>query len=131
MALAALMLGGCAAAGPNECPLPTQRPMAVAQLFFGRNIAGRPPLSEREWATFAAQVVTPYFPDGFTVFDGQGQWRNPGTGAIARESSKVVVIAAPQTADLAGRLDAVIAAYRSRFDQRSVGLMTNLACAAF
>ena len=43
---------------------------------------------------FAAQAVTPNFPDGFTVFDGQGQWRNPQTGHIARDPTKILLVAA-------------------------------------
>ncbi len=56
--------------------------MLVAELFFGRNIRGRAPLTEAEWRAFAAEIVTPNFPDGFTVFDGDGQWQNPATREI-------------------------------------------------
>ena len=62
--------------------------MLVAELFFGRSIAGRGPLSDAEWAGFAAEVVTPNFPDGFTVMDGEGQWRNPATGTIPATAPK-------------------------------------------
>ena len=62
---------------PYSCLLPTEHRMLVAELFFGRGIKGRAPLSGAEWAEFAAQTITPNFPDGFTVFDGEGQWRNP------------------------------------------------------
>ena len=60
-------------AAASKCLLPAEQPMVVAELFFGRGIRGRAPLSEAEWAAFAAQVITPNFPDGFTVFDGEGQ----------------------------------------------------------
>ena len=40
-------------------------------------------LTDAEWTEFAARTITPNFPDGFTVFDGDGQWRNPQTGHIA------------------------------------------------
>ena len=105
--------------------------MLVAELFFGRNIAGRAPLSETEWQAFAAEVVTPNFPDGFTVFDAEGQWRNPATGRIARDPTKVLLVAAKQTSDLPTRLSAVIETYKSHFRQQSVGLITRDSCAAF
>ena len=105
--------------------------MLVAELFFGRNIAGRGPLSEAEWRAFAAEVVTPNFPDGFTVFDGEGQWRNPATGRIAQDPTKFLLIAAKRTPDLAARLSTVIEAYKTRFRQQSVGLITRDSCAAF
>lgn len=105
--------------------------MVVAELFFGRGIRGRAPLSEAEWAAFAAQVITPNFPDGFTVFDGEGQWRNPRTGRIAGDRTKILLVAATPTPDLGPRLTAVIAAYKLRFHQQSVGLITREVCAAF
>ncbi len=105
--------------------------MLVAELFFGRNIGGRGPLTEAEWAQFAAQIVTPNFPDGFTVFDGDGQWRNPATGTIGHDPTKNLLVAARRTPDLAARLSAVIDAYKARFHQQSVGIITRDSCAAF
>jgi len=46
----------------SACLLPQQKPMLVAELFFGRNIAGRAPVSEAEWDDFVARVVTAEFP---------------------------------------------------------------------
>jgi len=105
--------------------------MLVAELFFGRSIKGRQPLTDVEWDKFAAQTITPNFPDGFTVFDGEGQWRNPQTGHIARDPTKILLVAAKRTPDLAHRLSAVIDAYKTRFHQLSVGLITRDSCAAF
>jgi Protein of unknown function (DUF3574) len=144
-ALLLAMLAGCTglapppgpapSAEPYSCLLPSEQRMLVAELFFGRNIGGREMLSEAEWAEFAAQFVTPNFPDGFTVFDGDGQWRNPGqnpaTGKIARERTKILLVAAERTQDLGTRLSAVIDAYKARFHQQSVGIITRDSCAAF
>jgi hypothetical protein len=105
--------------------------MLVAELFFGRNIKGRGPLTDAEWAAFAAQTVTPNFPDGFTVFDGEGQWRNPQTGHIAHDPTKILLVAAKREPDLARRLSVVIEAYKTKFHQQSVGLITRDSCAAF
>ena len=105
--------------------------MLVAELFFGRTIPGRPPLSEAEWTRFAADTVTPNFPDGFTVFDGEGQWQNPATHRIVRERTKILLVATPRSPDLAGRVAAVLDAYKARFRQSSVGVITRDSCAAF
>jgi len=105
--------------------------MLVAELFFGRTIRGRAPLSDAEWTEFAGQAITRNFPDGFTVFDGEGQWRNPQTGHIAHEPTKILLIAAKRTPDLARRLSAVIDIYKARFHQQSVGLITRDSCANF
>jgi len=82
-----LLLAGCAEspgpippAAPYTCRLPAEEQMLVAELFFSRGIDGREPLTDAEWAEFAAQTITPDIPDGFTVFDGEGQWRNPRPG---------------------------------------------------
>src|SRR5580698_4729361 len=92
-----LNLAACAApsvapplpAQPYACLLPAEQRMLVAELFFGRDIRGRGPLSDAEWADFAAQIVTPNFPDGFTVTDGNGQWQNPATREITRQPTKI------------------------------------------
>ncbi len=105
--------------------------MLVAELFFGRGVKGRAPLTDAEWAGFAAQTITPNFPGGFTVFDGWGQWRNPRTGHIARDPTKILLIAAKRTPDLGRRLATVIDAYKTQFHQQSVGLITRNSCASF
>jgi hypothetical protein len=134
------LLAGCVAPGeppsttgqPYQCLLPGEERMLVAELFFGRDNAGREAVSDAEWADFLAGTVTPYFPDGLTVFDGYGQWRNPDNGVIGRSPHvKIVLIAARRQPDLAPRLSAVIDAYKARFRQQSVGIITRDSCAAF
>jgi len=77
-------------------------------------------------------VVTPAFPDGLTVLDGAGQWRGRD-GAVARERSKVLVVALPDgsAAQAALRLAPVTAAYRARFRQESVMVTTASVCLGF
>jgi hypothetical protein len=124
----ALLLAASMAA---SCPLAYEKPMVEAQLFFGRDIAGRAPVSDAQWTDFVAAVLAREFPDGFTVSDGNGEWRNPVFNAVVREPSKIVVIAAPQSPDFAKRLQAVTDAYRTRFHQQSVGVITHDVCASF
>ena len=105
--------------------------MLVVELFFGRGIEGRQPLTDAEWTEFAAQIITPNFPDGFTILDGEGQWRDPQTGHIAGGRTKILLVAAKREPDLARRLSAVIGAYKARFHQQSVGVVTRDSCGAF
>ena len=126
--------GPTEAAEPSAagCLLPGQEPMIVAELFFGREKAGHRVVSDAEWSDFLAKVVTPNFPDGLTVFDGYGQWRNPQTGAIGRsEGVKIVLIAVKPGPDAAKRFQTVVDAYKTRFQQQSVGIITRESCAAF
>jgi hypothetical protein len=124
----ALLLAASVAA---SCPLASEKPMIEAQLFFGRDIAGRAPVSDKEWTDFVAAVLARDFPDGFTVSDGNGEWRDPVFNAVVREQTKIVVIAAAASPDFAKRLRHVTDAYRGRFHQQSVGVITHDVCAAF
>ena len=128
-----LLLAGCAElpAPASSCLLPAEQHMLVAELFFGRNIKGRQPLSDAEWAEFVGQTIAPNFPDGFTAFDGEGQWRNPQTGQIAGGRTTILLVAAKPEPDLSRRLTAVIDAYKTQFHQQSVGIITRDSCAAF
>ena len=127
------MLVGCAVMDRRDasCPLPSEQRLAVTQLFFGREIPGRGPLSDAEWSDFAEQVITPQFPDGFTVSDGDGHWFDQRTGRMVRERSKILLVAADPGSDLAARIGAVVDAYRQRFNQKSVGVITTTECGAF
>lgn len=121
-----------ASSAPGACLMPNQHRMLVAELFFGRSRAGRRVVTDAEWSRFLADTITPAFPDGLTVFDGYGQSRNPATGTIGRsEGVKIVLIAAAPTPDVPARLNTVIDTYKSRFGQRSVGLITREECAGF
>jgi hypothetical protein len=128
-----LLLADCAElpAPAYSCSLPAERHILVAELFFGRDIKGRQPLTDAEWAEFAARTIAPNFPDGFTAFDGEGQWRNPRTGQIAGGGTKILLVAAKPEPDLSRRLSAVIDAYKAQFHQQSVGIITRDSCAAF
>jgi hypothetical protein len=116
---------GALAQSPLSCS-GAQKPWMVADLLFGRSR-----VSEANWTRFLAAEVTPRFPDGFTVFDARGQWRDPGGPKISRERSKVVMIAMPPSADNDSRLQQIIDAYKTRFKQQSVGLIVRPACVSF
>ena len=130
MLQAALLLAALAAPA-KTCPLPSEKPMVEVQLFFGRDIPGGGQVSDADWASFAATVITPAFPDGFSVTDAKGQWRDSATGKIVREPSEILVVITPQSASLAPKIGKIADAYRARFHQQSVGIVTRPVCAAF
>ncbi|MFJ1212230.1 DUF3574 domain-containing protein [Burkholderia pyrrocinia] len=136
-AAAIALLAGCAAppspvvdARPT-CTQPGESRMLQADLLFGRDIAGRGPVTDAERAAFLADTVTPRFPDGLTYWDTHGQWRDRATGGITREDSFVIRIVADDTPDTRARLAAVRQAYVQRFRQQSVGMTLAPACASF
>ena len=125
-------LTGCASLrAESPCPAPGQQPMVVTELFFGRDIRGRQPLTEREWSDFAGATIAKEFPDGFTALDGEGQWLDPHSHAPVLERSKIVIAAAARGDDLAGRIARISDAYRTEFRQESVGVLTYNACGGF
>ena len=107
------------------------RPMQQIELMFGRNMAGHHRVGEAAWARFLAREITPRFPDGLTVLDTAGQWRDPVGGCLAREPGKMVIIVTADDAPVGDRIAAIVAAYKQRFRQRSVGLVSHSVCAAF
>ena len=127
---ALLLLAGCVAA-PQPCPAGAG-PATIAEAYFGRNVKTRAPVTDAEWARFMADTVTPAFPDGLTVLDGLGQWRN-AAGQISREDSKVLVLVLPgqDQAAASARLALVTAAWKARFAQESVLTVFRAGCAAF
>jgi hypothetical protein len=79
-----------------------------------------------------AEIVTPAFPDGLTVLDGMGQWRN-AAGQISREDSKALLLVLPaqDQAAASARLAPVAAAWKARFAQESVLTVFRAGCAGF
>ncbi len=133
--LALPLLAGCTVAqvsvGLEGCPAGTE-PATVAEAFFGRSSGGREVVDDAAWTRFVDEVVTPAFPDGLTVLDGAGQWRDRA-GRLARERSKVLVVALPggSAEEALARLAPVTAAYRARFAQQSVMVATRRGCVGF
>ena len=70
------------------------------RLFFGRSRGDVEVVSDKAWRGFLAAEITPRFPEGLTVLDAAGQWRD-GSGAIMRERTKlVIVLAKPGAAEV-------------------------------
>lgn len=94
--------------------------MARTELYFGTEKPG-PDVSNRQFQTFLATQITPRFPDGLTVYQGYGQFRD-ASGRIVRERALVVVLFYP-TGDIANasaKIEAIRATYKRTFQQESV-----------
>jgi len=117
------LLAGCAAPAPRCAGLPGA-PMLSAELFFAT-------VDPAAWRGFLAEVVTPRLPSGFTVLEGQGQWRGQANGQIMSEPSTVLLVVAEPGAATLAALEAIRAEYRRRFAQESVGLALTESCASF
>ena len=122
----ALALSGEAAA-QQAAPAPIAPAIVKAEsfyrteLYFGRSIPGGGMVSDDAWEEFLSEVVTPLFPDGFTVLSGRGQYREV-SGKIAKEPSNVLVFLYKKnerkTSGL--KIEQIRAEYKRRFSQESV-----------
>ena len=133
--VAALALPAVFLLGPpalaQTCPLAGQKPMLVAQLFLGQGIPGGRDITAAAWRSFLRRDVTSRFPDGFTIFDAYGQWRDRVTSHVGRERTKVLEIAADDLPDVRTKLEDIAARYRALFHQQSVGIVTMPGCVRF
>ncbi|HEX2887558.1 DUF3574 domain-containing protein [Vineibacter terrae] len=123
-----LLLAACTTTPICRAPA---KPATQVDLYFGRDIDGTAEVSDAQWSLFVDQEVTPRFPDGLTVIDAHGQYRDTASGRISRERSKRLTIVVDDAAAARSRFDAVIDAYKRRFQQQSVLKVEAPVCAAF
>jgi hypothetical protein len=121
---------GCASLAPLSCA-PDQQAMLTAELLFGRKIGDRIGVSATAFRRFVDEEVTPRFPDGLTILDASGQYRDRQRGRLIREPSKLVLIASSDERANREKLAMIAEAYKRRFNQQSVGLILKPACASF
>ena len=91
------------------------------ELYMGMSIPGGTTVSDADWEKFLSDVVTPLFPDGFTVILGRGQYRE-ASGVIAKEPSHVLVFLYRRKERTAanGKIESIRNEYKKRFSQESV-----------
>ena len=130
-AMVFLVLPVATARAAIDCTSLRGEPAILVQLFFGRSVQGRAEVSDTEWRSFLRSVLTPAFPDGFTVLDARGQWLNPREKRLVAERTKVVLISAPRTPETMAKVEIVIGEWKQRFRQLSAGSAVSEACSAF
>ena len=107
-----------------------QRPAAAhwlrSELYFATGLADapQPAVSDEQWRAFLDREVTPRFPDGLTVFDATGQWRNRTTNTIGRLRTKVLVILHDDSPEGHAAIDAIRLAWKTATHHQSVILAT-------
>lgn len=91
-------------------------------LYFGMALGDGGKVSDEGWSDFLTNVVTPRFPDGFTVVDAYGQWRDTAVAnaPIVRETTKILIVVHPATAEAEASVAEVKSIYRDLFAQQSV-----------
>ncbi|MDD2706819.1 MAG: DUF3574 domain-containing protein [Verrucomicrobiae bacterium] len=107
--LMAGMLAGCAA---------TTAGMRYELCFGLSRDNGKAIVSETEWNAFLQREIVPRFPDGFTVFNAKGYWRD--NGKTHAEPSKILMVAAPDTPETRQKIADIASSYKERFKQEAV-----------
>lgn len=130
IAAASFMAGiaGCASAPAPACASGEQ-PMISEMLYFGTRTPGGIVTAE-QWTQFLAEVVTPRFPRGLTVWPASGQWKSRD-GSITREASYALNLLHADDAANETAIRAIVDDYRARFRQEAVLRVKSRACASF
>jgi hypothetical protein len=109
-----LATAGCRTPEVDET---TDRPTVTSnwirtELYFGA-------VPQPDWDRFLAEVVTPRFPAGFSVFEAKGQWRNQ-SGQINQVPTRVLLVLHPASTASSGALEEIRREFNARFHHESV-----------
>ena len=107
MVACCLSLAGCAT-------------MQRTDLYFGRTIPGGGQVTEQQWKNFSDNVISKYFPEGYTELTATGHWKDPQTHETITEPSTVVIFLGKMGPQRNAALDSVTQQYILRFHQQSV-----------
>lgn len=107
-------LTACATTAPPPAPS-----VVCDRLFFGQTIPGGGTVSAADWQQFVATVITPRFPQGLTIVQGNGQWLD-SHGVIEHETMYIVEVEHEKSDAIDAAIAAIAAEYKKRFAQDAV-----------
>ncbi|MGW3205709.1 DUF3574 domain-containing protein [Streptomyces sp. NPDC001135] len=135
VALVATLLGGSGSvaygalddqsAGPSKASTSLAavgEPYIRTELLFGTaKPNGGPPVTDKQFRAFVDKFITPRFPDGLTVENCYGQYRDVH-GKIEHERSYKVTLLYPKgdAGPNGGKIERIRSGYNKRFQQESV-----------
>ena len=129
MVFAVIWTAACSQTDAPSCPDETDR-FVKYELFMGRSTPDGEVVDDAAWDAFLEDTVTPRFPDGLTVLDARGQWRD-SEGQILKERSKLLVILAPPSDGDMILIDEISEEYERRFNQQAVLRVIYDVCVSF
>lgn len=96
-------------------------PFIRTELFFGTRKPDGSEVTTKEWKKFLNNEITPRFPDGLTVLNGSGQFRD-NSSEIIKEKSMLLILLYPlkTRAESNAKIEEIRAAYKRAFQQQSV-----------
>jgi hypothetical protein len=121
--VALAMLAACASGTRGSAGiapgLAGARDQVSDRFMFGRAMPSGGMVSDSAWQDFLQQVVTPRFPEGFTVWRTEGQWLDP-RGVLVKEPGFVLEVIHPKGVPADSVFERVATEYRVRFRQDAV-----------
>lgn len=126
----ALALSACASAERAPTCAAGLEPWTMTELYFGLTWS-QGEITEAQWQDFVAREIVPRLPEGFTIVAGEGAWRSTRTGQTIRQPSRVLLRLRKNDPAQETAIAAVIAAYKTTFQQQSVLRVDAPVCAAF
>lgn len=109
------------ATAPARAAVVNAKKFLRTELYFGRSKPDGNIVSDEDWNRFLVEIVTPRFPDGFTVLKASGQYRDK-KGKIIREPSEVLIFLYERNSRISSRrkIEEIRSAYVKQFSQESV-----------
>lgn len=95
-------------------------------LYFGTETPSDH-VTPEHWAQFLNEIVTPWFPDGFSVWQASGQWRS-ASGEVIREPSYVLSLLHSEDVDQEQAIRELVTSYKTRFHQEAVLRVRSSVC---
>jgi hypothetical protein len=123
-----VLSSGCASTGALDCRS-NEQAAVVDSLYFGTAMPGGS-VSQQDWQSFLAEVITPRFPEGLTAWAAAGQWRN-AAGELQKEESYVLHVVHGDEAKYDAAVHDIVQVYKSRFHQEAVLRVRTPTCISF
>jgi len=122
------LLSGCSTVHGPACTSGEQR--SVSELLYFGTAKPVGVVSAADWSSFLAGAVTPRFPQGLSAWQAAGQWQS-ADGSLVRENSFVLNLVHPEGETAERAIQAIVAEYKSRFQQEAVLRVKSHACVSF
>lgn len=100
------------------------------ELFFGLSRSNGPDITEEEFQRFVDTKVTPRFPDGLTLINAKGQFKD-SVGTIIQEGSKLLILLYPFNKESSKAVEQIRTDYKNEFQQQSVLRVDEQSCVSF
>ncbi|MEQ9334315.1 DUF3574 domain-containing protein [Thalassobaculum sp.] len=100
-------------------------------LYMGRGKPDGGGVGDAQVQAFVREVIVPAFPDGFTLYDARGHWRDGPTGRPVDETTLVFVVVHPPGPAADAAVRTIAETYAGRFDQTAVLGSSRPACVTF